>query len=76
MTTVERSQEWSSYTGLTLTVVQKRIKESKEVWILMSCKSEKGIIIQVQKQSFFEECDKLAKGNTLLNSSKILVLKP
>ena len=38
--------------------------------------SEKRIIINAQKQSFFGEYEKLAKGNALPNSSKILVLKP
>ena len=38
--------------------------------------SEKGIITNAQKQSFFEEYERLAKGNTLPNSSNILVLKP
>ena len=38
--------------------------------------SEKGIIINAQKQSFFEEYEKLAKGKALPNSSKILALKP
>ena len=38
--------------------------------------SAKGIITNAQKQSFFEEYERLAKGNTLPNSSNILVLKP
>ena len=34
------------------------------------------MITNAQKQSFFEEYERLAKGNTLPNSSNILILKP
>ena len=58
-----------------ITVVLQKIKESKEVSDELQ-EIEKRITINAQKQSFFEEYERLPKGNTLPNSSKILALKP
>ena len=45
-----------------ITVVLQKFKESKEVSDELQ-EIEKRITINAQKQSFFEECERLAKGN-------------